>query len=257
MATQIDMVVSRLRDMVLSGELTAGERIVEIPFAARLGVSRTPLRLALMELEQEGLLERLPTRGYRVRAFSLDDIANAVDVRGVLEGMAARIVAERGLSETTFAAMAAVVAEGRHLVDTADQPGATFDAEAWRAVNAEFHQVLVAAADNRALASALEHNNKIPLAAAGALSLPNTPSILELNFMRRAQDDHEDLLAALSRGEGARAEAILREHAYRSRENKRILIAQMQDESPGAAPASVGKPDTPPVRGRPRPRSAA
>lgn len=256
MATQIDLVVSRLRDMVLSGELTAGERIVEIPFAARLGVSRTPLRLALMELEQEGLLERLPTRGYRVRAFSLDDIANAVDVRGVLEGMAARIVAERGLSANTFAAMASAVAEGRHLLDTADRPGATFDAEAWRAVNAEFHHVLVAAADNQALASALAHNNKIPLAAPGALSLPNAPSDLELTFVRRAQEDHEDLLAALSRGEGARAEAILREHAYRSRENKRILIVQMQEESSGANSASIGTPATSPVRERPRAKSA-
>jgi GntR family transcriptional regulator of vanillate catabolism len=244
MATQINHVVSRLRDMVLSGELTAGERIVEVPFAAQLGVSRTPLRLALMELEQEGLLERLPTRGYRVRAFTLDDIANAIDVRGVLEGMAARLVAERGLCGEALAPLARAVAEGRQLLDVAEQLGVTFDAEAWRAANARFHEALMVAANNRALASALEHNNKIPLAAPGALSLPTTPFGMEVALVRRAQEDHEDLLAALSRGEGARAEAILREHAYRSRENKRILIAQLQDESPGAgaiaARAQVG-----------------
>lgn len=241
MATQIDHVVSRLRDMVLSGELTAGERIVEIPFAERLGVSRTPLRLALMELEQEGLLERLPTRGYRVRAFTLDDIADAVDVRGVLEGMAARIVAERRLSAEALAPLTQAVSEGRHLLDIAEQMATPFDAEAWRAVNARFHEALVASADNRALASALDHNNKIPLAAPGALSLPAARSGLELAFVRRAQDDHEVLLTALSKGEGARAEAILREHAYRSRENKRVLIAHLQDESPDAGAMGAGR----------------
>jgi len=231
MATQIDHVVSRLRDMVLSGELKPGERIVEIPFAARLGVSRTPLRLALIELELEGLLERLPTRGYRVRAFSLDDIADAVDVRGVLEGMAARLVAERGVSESALESLTAAVKGGRELLDLADRTGRVLDAEAWRAINAKFHQALIAAAENRALASALEHNNKIPLAGPGALPLPHTPTDLEIAFVRRAQEDHESLLSAVVRGEGARAEAILREHAYRSRENKRILLARMSEES--------------------------
>jgi GntR family transcriptional regulator of vanillate catabolism len=231
MATQINHVVSHLRDMVLSGELVPGERIVEIPFAARLGVSRTPLRLALIELESEGLLERLPTRGYRVRAFSLDDIADAVDVRGVLEGMAARIVAERGVTETELAGMTEAVRRGRDLLNIDARTGRAPDAEAWRAVNEQFHRVLVAAANNRALTSALEHNNKIPMAGPGALPLPETPTDLEITFVRRAQDDHEDLLSAIVQREGARAEAIMREHAYRSRENKRILIARIQNAS--------------------------
>lgn len=238
MATQIAHVVSHLRDLVLSGELAPGERIVEIPFAARLGVSRTPLRLALIELEAEGLLERLPTRGYRVRSFSLEDIAEAVDVRGVLEGMAARIVAERGASMAELASLEDAVRRGRALLDTASRPGAMLDAEAWRAINGEFHRLLVATANNRALASALEHNNKIPMAGPGALPLPEIPTDLELTFVRRAQADHEDLLLAITRREGARAEAILREHAYRSRENKRILIARMRKDKEGAADAS-------------------
>ncbi|WP_306396028.1 GntR family transcriptional regulator [Telluria beijingensis] len=238
MATQIAHVVSHLRDLVLSGELAPGERIVEIPFAARLGVSRTPLRLALIELETEGLLERLPTRGYRVRSFSLEDIAEAVDVRGVLEGMAARIVAERGASSAELASLEDVVRRGRALLDTASRPGAVLDAEAWRAINGQFHRLLVTTANNRALASALEHNNKIPMAGPGALPLPEVPSDLELAFVHRAQADHEDLLQAITRREGARAEAILREHAYRSRENKRILIARIRKEKEGAADAS-------------------
>jgi GntR family transcriptional regulator of vanillate catabolism len=240
MGSQINHVVSRLRDMVLSGELAPGERIVEIPFAARLGVSRTPLRLALIELESEGLLERLPTRGYRVRAFSLDDIADAVDVRGMLEGMAARIVAERGITEASLMILSDAVKRGRELLDVAALTEQVLDAEAWRVVNEQFHRALVAAANNRALASALEHNNKIPMAGPGALPLPATPTDLEITFVRRAQDDHEDLLSAIIRGEGARAEAILREHAYRSRENKRILIARIQGDLANIPSSSGG-----------------
>src|SRR5919109_4360817 len=90
MASRIATVTARLRDMILAGELTPGERLIEIPFAQRLGVSRTPLRIALGELEKEGLLERLPTRGFKVREFPMEQVANAIDVRGVLEGMAAR-----------------------------------------------------------------------------------------------------------------------------------------------------------------------
>jgi DNA-binding GntR family transcriptional regulator len=60
------------------------------PLARQLGVSRTPLCIALGELEKEGLLERLPTRGFKRREFPMEQVANAIDVRGVLEGMAAR-----------------------------------------------------------------------------------------------------------------------------------------------------------------------
>lgn len=247
MATQIDHVVSRLRDMVLSGELAPGERIVEIPFAARLGVSRTPLRLALIELELEGLLERLPTRGYRVRAFSLDDIADAVDVRGVLEGMAARLVAERRPGKDVPAELSDAVKRGRALIDAADESGGSLDAEAWRAVNAQFHLALVAAAGNRALAAALEHNNRTPMAGPGALTLPHTTTDLETAFVRRAQEDHEDLLAAIVRGESARAEAIQREHAYRSRENKRILMARFNDDAGATGGSSRPLTDTAPA----------
>ena len=65
MAAQIDKVISELRDMVLSGALQPGERVVELQFSARLGVSRTPLRIALTELEKEGLLN-----GCRRAAFA-------------------------------------------------------------------------------------------------------------------------------------------------------------------------------------------
>src|SRR5262249_33574511 len=84
-----------LREMLLSGEFRPGERISELPLVARLGVSRTPIRLALDRLSHEGLLEVSPSGGFVVRQFTVEDIWDAIEMRGVLEGTAARLAAER------------------------------------------------------------------------------------------------------------------------------------------------------------------
>ena len=84
-----------LRKSLLRGEFHPGERLSELPLVARLGVSRTPIRLALERLAHEGLLETLPSGGFQVRQFNLADIWDAIEMRGVLEGTAARMAAER------------------------------------------------------------------------------------------------------------------------------------------------------------------
>jgi len=222
MASRMEAVLGELREMILLGKLEPNERIVEIPFAARLGVSRTPLRLALAELEKEGLLERL-TRGYRVREFTMEEIADAIDVRGTLEGMAARIVAERGLPASVRAVIEGCITEGRALLESPEE-GAVI-AQGWAAMNARLHGAIVSAAGNSALEAALRQNDRIPLAASSAITFG--ANIYDLSLMRRAHEDHESILEALVRGESARAESLLREHAYRSGVNKRILIQRM------------------------------
>lgn len=87
-------VLALLRQMIAEGSLAAGERIAEIPTAERLGVSRMPVRMAFRVLEQEGLLIRHGARGYAVRQLGEEELAGAVEVRGVLEGLAARQAAE-------------------------------------------------------------------------------------------------------------------------------------------------------------------
>jgi GntR family transcriptional regulator of vanillate catabolism len=228
MSSQIDYTTQELRRRILSGQVAPGERMVELELSAQLAVSRTPIRIALGELEKEGLLERLPTRGFRVRQFSVDEITNAVDVRGVLEGMAARQAAERGITPETRAQLQACIDEGRRLLQEAEASGHVIDAARWVPMNARFHGALVQAAGNSTLASALAHVSKTPMAGAGALSLNGALPLLEFGFIQRAQSDHEDVLAALLAGEGARAEALMREHAHRSRDNKRELMARMQ-----------------------------
>ena len=88
-----------LRDLVVAGELEPGERVSELQMVERLGVSRTPVRMALVRLEEEGLLEAIPSGGLRRPAFSEREVFEAIEIRGTLEGLAARLAAERGVNE--------------------------------------------------------------------------------------------------------------------------------------------------------------
>ncbi|VVE16117.1 GntR family transcriptional regulator [Pandoraea morbifera] len=250
MSTQIDRVISQMRDLILSGELRAGERIVELQFTERLNVSRTPLRLALAELEREGILERLPSRGFRVRGFSLEEILDAVEVRGTLEAMAVRLLIERHWSEARVRALEAIVEDGRRLIDAglgAQAPdgrdGCTsIDAHAWAEVNRRFHEAIAEGAGSRALSNAMDKNNATPFVGPGSVILPPERSAVETALVVRAQADHEDICTAIKRREAARASALVLEHTYRSKENKRRLIAQMQHANDDAAGKAIFPP---------------
>ena len=88
--SQTARVQLRLRELILGGELKPGARIAELTLVERLGASRTPIRMALVRLQEEGLLEALPHGGFAVKDFSEADIHDAIELRGTLEGLAAR-----------------------------------------------------------------------------------------------------------------------------------------------------------------------
>src|SRR2546423_7549514 len=94
--SQTTRALLRLRELILSGEFEAGERMSELPLVDRLGVSRTPLRLALAGLEHEGLLRSLTGGGYALREVTPADILHAVEVRGGLGGPAGRVAPRTG-----------------------------------------------------------------------------------------------------------------------------------------------------------------
>lgn len=161
-------VLAELRKLIASGELAAGERIVEIPTAERLQVSRMPVRIALRTLEQEGLLCKTG-RGYRVRAVTREDIAGAVEVRGVLEGLAARQAAERGLSAEARATLEECLAEGDRLF--ANGQVLLEELERYQRMNMRFHRTIIEASGNPAIAVALARNDHLPFASVSALAV--------------------------------------------------------------------------------------
>ncbi len=95
MATDVHLALTReVRDAILAGEFVASQRLVEADLTARFGASRSAVRLALVNLANEGLVERLPNRGARVRSISVEEAIEIVEVRAGLESLTARKAAE-------------------------------------------------------------------------------------------------------------------------------------------------------------------
>lgn len=214
-----------LRELILSGELRPGERLSELSVVDRLGVSRTPVRMALVRLEEEGLLEAIPSGGYAVRHFSEADIFDAIETRGTLEGLAARLAAERGPSPGQIGEIRSCLRKLDSLVQ--HEAGAdTFSA--YVELNEQFHQLLINLSGSRVVARQIERAAALPFASPSAFVevqavLPESRAILLV-----AQEQHRSVVEAIERREGARAEALMREH---SRVAHRNLLTALQHQS--------------------------
>lgn len=211
MTTRQDRALVQIREMILRGDLASGERVTEEGLAERLDMSRTPIRACLPALAREGLLTPAETRGYFVRAFGQQDVIDAIDLRGMLEGMAARILAERGIAPSVLRALEACLAEGDSIFET---PGfAEGDESTYAAMNTRFHAIILEAANSRVLADAITANDRVPFAAAGAVAFDKMPSAFMFELLRYAHSQHHAIVQALANGQSARVEALMREHA--------------------------------------------
>ena len=215
-------VIVELRRLIASGEFRPGQRIAEIATAEALGVSRMPVRTALRALEHEGLVVKLGARGYAARGVSANDIRDAVQVRGVLEGLAARQAAQRGLSLSQRRSLSRCLEEGDALF--AKGHFAAEDLDMYHAMNLRFHAALVGAAANAAVEQALATNNSLPFAAAAALTVDLNDLDVEFTRLSRAHDQHHQVYAAIHGGQADLAEALMREHALAALENKRVFL---------------------------------
>lgn len=198
--------------MILHGQLTPGQRVREVELAGSLGVSRTPVREALPILAQEGMLTQLDTRGFVVREFTVQEIMDAIDVRGVLEGLAARILAEQGPARRLLQALNECLREGddifakRHLVES--------DEARYGDMNKQFHALIVQGAGSKVIADALERNSRIPFAAAHAIAFDRVDLRRMYEMLSYAHRQHHAIVQALENGESGRVSALMFEHAY-------------------------------------------
>ncbi|MBF8270164.1 MAG: GntR family transcriptional regulator [Gammaproteobacteria bacterium] len=233
MLNQQTRVTVQLREMILNGEFTPGERITETSLARSLDASRTPVRYALSVLEQEGLVTGIPNRGYRVERFSMQDISNAIDLRGTLEGMAARIVAEHGLAENVAGELQECLDAGdRILAREAIDETAIVD---YTNMNARFHEILIKTANNRPLTNALNLNDKVPFAGASAMAVSvHNPGIIN-KILQQGHAQHHVIVEAIANGEGMRVEALMREHARITKKSLDLLDVENGGRMPGLA----------------------
>ena len=221
MSNQQTRTTARLREMILNGAFAPGERITESALATALGVSRTPVRVALSVLELEGLVSSAPNRGFRVEAYSVGDISDAIDVRGTLEGMAARLVAENGLPRRTAIELRRCLEIGDGIIEKKTVSGD--DAGDYGEMNGRFHRAIIEACGNKALENGLHLAHKLPFVEPAVIAIHD--SIDAKRQMTTAQLQHRLIVEALENGEGARAEALMREHANVSKQALNVIGA--------------------------------
>ena len=221
----------RLREMILAGDLAAGARITELGMVERLGVSRTPIRAALIRLEQEGLLQMLPAGGYVVRTFSESDVADAIELRGTLEGLAARRAAECGVDESALAQARQLLRAIDDLLARSELDDAAFGS--YVQLNRCFHQLLAGLARSSVLQREIERVCGMPFASPSGFVIQQANSPRARDMLVVAQNQHWQVIEAITARECARAEAILREHARLAQRNLRDALLAHTD-LPGA-----------------------
>jgi GntR family transcriptional regulator of vanillate catabolism len=196
--------------MILREEFPSRKTIEEVELSKALGASRPIVRATLEKLHEEGLLEELSAGTYVPRAFSGQDIADAIEARGALESLAAGLAARRGADPAQLEqarCVNAALAETTASFSTTESP--TFEQMArFGELNLVFHKALVALAKSPMLQLSLERVQSIAFASPAAVVTPAEPG----GFVQAIRE-HEAILDAIQTGDAARAEALVRDHA--------------------------------------------
>jgi GntR family transcriptional regulator of vanillate catabolism len=215
----------RLREMLFRGEFQRGERLSELPLSARLGVSRTPIRLALERLAHEGLLEPSRSGGFVVREFTVDAVWDAIEVRGVLEGTAARLAAERLEDDRELDPLRRI----RDEMDSMQKPANNEDSfSQYLDLNERFHSEVIRLAKNDMLQWTLDRVISLPFASPSALVFARSKLPGSADMQIIGQEQHHAIVDAIENRHGTRAESVAREHARLSRRNLELVLTDRE-----------------------------
>lgn len=195
------LISDQLKELIISGQVLPGERLVEADMAERLGTSRVPVREALLELARDGWVELRARHGARVHSPTAREAEELFQVRSVLEAETARLAAE-AIDDTGIATLREICIRGMSFVDADDHTAAA-------RANAEFHRAVAEHSGNQVLARIFA----------------NIEDRFRWYFTRIAPArgmsswvEHERIVAALADHDPVRAEAEMRDHAAHTRE---------------------------------------
>lgn len=220
-ASQTARALFSLRESLMRGEFAPGERMSELPLVARLGVSRTPIRLALERLAHMGLLDISTGGGFTVRVYTPSEALDAIEIRGVIEGTAARLAAERLANSAELDTLRRLGDDMEHLERL------TLDSFAhYMDVNEAFHSVIVDLAKSAILTRAFQQAVSLPFASPSAMVFPTSGLAYADAALAIAKEHHRSLIEAIANRQGTRAESVAREHAFIAR---RVLAMALSD----------------------------
>jgi GntR family transcriptional regulator, vanillate catabolism transcriptional regulator len=224
--------ILQVRELLIQGAFKPRERIKEVPLAARLHVSRTPLRLALDRLSHEGLVEMGPKGGFFAREFTVAQILDAIDLRGILEGTAARWAAERLQNKEEVRPLFECVRATKELLDR-NLSGVDTIGE-YMVINGKFHSLLLDLAKSEMLATSMERVLALPFASFNTFVLAGSEAPEMREMLLISNHHHSAIADAIANREGTRAEAIAREH---SRNVRGAVILALQEQRLDQIPA--------------------
>ncbi len=220
--------LSALRRMIIDGTIAAGEKVSEASASALIGVSRTPVRVALSKLENEGLIEKRDGRGYTVREIKFEDVKKAIQVRGALEGLAAGCMAEFGPDDETCVIIANAIA----LTEQAVSQDVLTEAEVglYQDANIAFHDTIVNRCGNDLLARAYDRVRHIPAIRPGTFALNKDRLKQERVRMTVGHSHHVLVWDAIKAGEITRADMLMREHAHAPLNYARLFVDDIGED---------------------------
>jgi DNA-binding GntR family transcriptional regulator len=195
--TGADDAYDTLRRIIRAGDLGPGERLVETDLAERLDLGRNAVRTALARLEQDGLVERMPYRGARVRVIGEPEAVEILEARAVLEGLTARHAAARATPKDV-AALRAILARMK-------QHHGAGDLLAMSELNAALHARVIAIAQLPRVAKLIDdlHAQNVRHQFRTVLAPGRPPKSLQ---------EHRAIVDAIARGDGEAAESAMRAH---------------------------------------------
>ena len=225
-----ETVADELREDIIRGVLTPGERLKVTEVAGRFGVSNTPVREAFRELAAEGFVEAVPRKMVIVKTVTPAEVRDIYDIQGALEGLAARRAAERAAPDDI-----ARLRGFQALMETSLRSG---DMEGFVAANRDFHQSFIGASGNGNLAALLGNlRDQVRRFRSIQFHSPGRPE--------ESVGEHRLLLSAIERRDPEEAERLARVHIGRARD---LLARHLAAESaaplarPAAAPMKKGAP---------------
>jgi len=208
------VVSEQIRGRILDGTLKPGERLVEDRLSAELGVSRVPVREALRGLSAEGLVTLLPRRGATVVEVTPESVAELVEVRALLEGLNAKLAAQRHDPE--------IIEQLKDTLAHGNEAAKTGTAEELAHLNAEFHERLAVASRNTVLSEVMRGLRE------------RTSIAFAINGRARAREDwdeHAGVLAAVIAGDAELAALLANRHV----QNAAAAFARQHAENDQAA----------------------
>ncbi len=200
-----------IRQAIVDGRLPPGRRLKEEELARELGISRTPVREALLVLQAEGLVDAAPNRGATVRAHTAEDLDDLYQLRALLEGYAARRAAVRMTDET-----AALLWGSCERFEAVAERGEVRDLVR---ENLFFHGTIHDAAGSARLAAMVRKVIELPLVYRSYVWYSPEQRHLSVHY-------HRQIARALEMRDAERAELLMKEHVFEARD---LLVTRLRE----------------------------